>query len=41
MLLQAIMNTLETNRKIESLSKGVEDTKMNQMEILEPKKYHN
>lgn len=41
MLLQAIMNTLETNRKIESLSKGVEDTKENQIEILEPKKYHN
>ena len=29
------MNILETNRKIESCSKGVEDTKI-QMEILEP-----
>lgn len=30
------MNILETNRKIESFSKEVEDTKKNQMEILEP-----
>lgn len=37
MLLQAIVNTLETNRKTESLSKGIEDTKKNQMEILEQK----
>ena len=31
------MKILETNRKIETFSKEVEDTKKNQMEILEPK----
>lgn len=34
--LQASMNILETDRKIENFSNGVEDTKKNQMEILEP-----
>ena len=32
--LQASMNILETDRKIETFSSGVEDTKKNQMEIL-------
>lgn len=37
MLWQAIMKTLETNEKIEILSKEIEDTKKNKMEILELK----
>ena len=33
----ATMNTLETNKNIESLSKEMEDIRKNQMEILELK----
>lgn len=37
MLQQAIMNTFETNEKIESLNKQIGDIKYNQIEILELK----
>lgn len=37
----AIMNTPETNKNIESLREEIEDTKKNQMEILELKKNKN
>ena len=33
----AIMNILETYKKIESLSKEIENIKKNQIELLEPK----
>ena len=35
MFQQAIMNALETNRKTESFSKGIEGVRKNKMEILE------
>lgn len=35
------MNTPETNKNIESLREEIEDTKKNQMEILELKKNKN